>query len=61
MHGYRVTALELIDPDETPKNVLIKGIKKTITPEKKLQIIREYTQICNALGIHPFLQDEYVK
>ena len=61
MHGYRVTALELIDPDETPKNVLIKGIKKTITPEKKQQIIREYTQICNALGIHPFLQDEYVK
>ncbi len=26
--GYEVTALELIDPEETPKNVMLRGIKK---------------------------------
>ncbi len=26
--GYDVTALELIDPEETPKNVMLRGIKK---------------------------------
>lgn len=61
INGYQVTALELIDPDETPKNVLIKGIKKTISAKQKQQRIEEYNEICNALGIHPYLWDEYVK
>lgn len=61
INGYDVTALELIDPDETPKNVLIKGIKKTISPKQKQAFIAEYNQICNTLGIHPYLWDEYVK
>lgn len=25
-HGYRVAALELIDPEETPKNIMLRGI-----------------------------------
>lgn len=61
INGYQVTALELIDPDETPKNVLIKGIKKTISAKQKQQRIKEYNEICNTLGIHPYLWDEYVK
>ena len=27
-HGYTVNALELVDPDDTPKNTLIKAVKK---------------------------------
>lgn len=27
-YGYDVTAMELIDPEETPKNVLLRGIRK---------------------------------
>ncbi len=27
-HGYDVVALELIDPEETPKNVMLRGIRK---------------------------------
>ena len=27
-HGYAVCALELIDPDETPKNIMLRGLKK---------------------------------
>lgn len=27
-HGYKTAALELIDPEETPKNVLLRGIRR---------------------------------
>ena len=27
-HGYSTAALELIDPDETPKNIMLRGIRK---------------------------------
>ncbi|MBR7099302.1 MAG: SAM-dependent methyltransferase [Clostridia bacterium] len=27
-HGYRVCALELIDPDETPKNIMLRGLRR---------------------------------
>ena len=30
LHGYSVDALELIDPDDTPKNVLLRAIKKRV-------------------------------
>ena len=32
--GYSVDALELIDPEDTPKNVMIRAIKKE-KPDKK--------------------------
>ncbi len=62
IHGYDVTALELIDPEETPKNVLIRGIKRNNINEKRIaELKEEYLNICNALGIRPYLLDEYVK
>ncbi len=62
IHGYDVTALELIDPEETPKNVLIRGVKHTPVKEKRVAELKaEYRNICNTLGIHPYLLDEYVK
>ena len=27
-HGYTTDALELIDPEDTPKNILLRGIRK---------------------------------
>lgn len=62
INGYNVTALELIDPEETPKNVLIKGIKRNnISTAKITKLKSEYKTICDTLGIHPYLWDEYVK
>ena len=62
IHGYDVTALELIDPEETPKNVLIRGVKrKKINKEFTEKCRQEYIGICTTLGIHPYLWDEYVK
>ncbi len=62
IQGYDVTALELIDPEETPKNVLIRGIKRSnVSAEKIRQLKAEYREICETLGIHPFLWDEFAK
>ena len=61
IHGYDVTALELIDPEETPKNVLIRGIKRSnVNPKQTEKLKAEYQVICDALGITPYLQ-EYAK
>lgn len=62
IQGYDVTALELIDPEETPKNVLIRGIKRNNLSTEKVQKLKaEYREICETLGIHPFLWDEFAK
>lgn len=58
--GYDVGAMELIDPEETPKNVLIKGIKRTSVSEKQKQkLVAEYQQICSMMGICPYLGQWY--
>jgi hypothetical protein len=44
--GYEVSALELIDPDDTPKNIILKAIKKNRVDEAKLNRLKdEYTRI----------------
>ncbi len=54
--GYDVTALELIDPEETPKNVLIKGIlSDKMSEERKAQKRKEYDRVCQRLGVEPYL------
>ena len=62
INSYDVTALELIDPEETPKNVLIRGIKRANTSSAKITKLKaEYKEICDTLGIHPYLWDKYAK
>lgn len=60
INGYDVQALELIDPEETPKNVLIRAVKcKNTDPNKIAQYRSEYHKLCDLLDIHPYLQDDY--
>lgn len=60
INGYDVAALELIDPEETPKNVLIRAVKvNNMNPRKTAQYKEEYRQLCNMLNIHPYLWDGY--
>ena len=42
-NGYEVAALELIDPDDTPKNVMLRAIRRTDanTPEAQ-RALAEY-------------------
>ena len=61
INGYDVTALELIDPEETPKNVLIRAVKrKSINAQQCERRRQEYREICKTLGINPHLLDKYV-
>lgn len=58
--GYDVCAMELIDPEETPKNVLIRGIRSNASGEKRKQaLLEEYRQICTMLEIKPYLGSWY--
>ena len=60
LQGYEVGAIELIDPEETPKNVLIRGVKKAnISEKQKEKLIREYAEICKLLDIEPYLAKQY--
>ena len=40
-HGYRVSALELIDPEETPKNILLRAIRKNNPDPTAMQAARD--------------------
>ena len=41
-HGYAVAAIELIDPEETPKNILLRAVKKPPNPAAMALARREY-------------------
>ncbi len=54
--GYEVGAIELIDPEETPKNVLLRGIRQKTLDEKQQQaLVEQYRQICQMLDVEPYL------
>ena len=54
--GYSVTTLELIDPDDTPKNLMIRAVyAKNQSARKKKAAYDEYRSICTQLGVSPFL------
>lgn len=62
INGYDVNALELIDPEETPKNVLIRAVKKDKISEKEVNRLKcEYKEICDMFGINPYLYEKYAK
>ena len=43
--GYSVTVTELIDPEETPKNLMIRAVKTGIGKEKAERLYREYEEM----------------
>lgn len=44
-NGYRVAALELIDPDDTPKNIMLRAILRTGSdPAARERAMREYRE-----------------
>lgn len=54
--GYKVTTLELIDPEETPKNIMIKAIRHKISEENREMILMKYKEICKFLNADPYLE-----
>ena len=47
-HGYKTAALELIDPEETPKNILLRGIRKKNPDPAAMQAAREDAELIRA-------------
>jgi len=46
--GYDVAALELIDPEETPKNILLRGILKFSPDSTRARCAREEYEAARA-------------
>lgn len=60
MMGYEVGAMELIDPEETPKNVLIRAVKRQQVSQKQAEAWKEeYRAVCKLLGVEPYLAQHY--
>lgn len=56
--GYEITAMEYISPLETPKNLMIKAIKKR---DENDEAAAEYARIKRALGVRLSVEDYSVR
>ena len=56
MEGYKVQTVELVDPDDTPKNVLIRAVRGRYPSEaKRAELHAAYNATLKAFGISPSL------
>ncbi|MBD3922562.1 SAM-dependent methyltransferase [Paenibacillus sp. PR3] len=54
--GYKVQMLEFIDPEHTPKNLLIRAVAAEVPESVKRRKWDEYVQYRNMLSIDPYLE-----
>jgi len=54
--GYETQILEFIDMEHTPKNIMIRAIKKTISEREKEEKERQLQQFTEFLGVEQMLQ-----
>lgn len=54
--GYSVTTLEFIDPDETPKNLLIRAERSVIPEKTRRREALEYEKLCERLHADPLMR-----
>lgn len=55
--GYKTQLLEFIDFDHTPKNILIRAIKKNVSLETKKMCLEEVRNIIEEFSLKPTLYD----
>lgn len=58
IEGYNVDTVELVDPEETPKNMLIRAIRRKKKNDRE-KLITEYNAIIDFLGISGSYYDIY--
>ncbi|MBE5852678.1 MAG: SAM-dependent methyltransferase [Lachnospiraceae bacterium] len=54
--GYDTQILEFIDMEHTPKNIMIRAVKKTISKEEKEEKERQLKQLTDFLNVEQMLQ-----
>lgn len=54
--GYRCQLLEFIDMEHTPKNILLRAVRKRISEEKQKQKIEKIEECISFLGVNPTLK-----
>lgn len=59
--GYEVSVFELIDPEETPKNVIIRAIYKNTHAKIRASAYNEYLNACEFLNVKPFISNMNLK
>ncbi len=52
--GYSVDVTELIDPENTPKNLLIRAVRTQTSERKREAARKEFDDLCSAFGISLF-------
>lgn len=56
LEGYEVDNIELVDPDDTPKNILIRAVAgKKLSENQKLLMRQNYDECLSFFGISPSL------
>jgi hypothetical protein len=53
--GYRVQLLEFIDMEHTPKNILIRAVKRSKTGRDKGGVSKELSDCMDFFGVNPTL------
>lgn len=56
--GYEVQIVEFIDPENTPKNLMIRAVKgkKPLPQEERSRRLAEYDAVCRWLHVSPTLR-----
>lgn len=55
--GYRTQILEFIDMEHSPKNILIRAVKGTVTEKRKQDALKEVQELIETFGLHPTLYE----
>lgn len=59
--GYRVQLLEFIDMEHTPKNILIRAVRKSASEQENPDMSRELEECMDFFGVSPCLQKLFQK
>lgn len=52
-HGYRTQVIEFIDMEHTPKNLMLRAIRHSLTPERAMELDADTAAMCATLGLRP--------